>query len=107
MRPAGWHCFTEIWCSDFDEYHKIVEAAVRPRSPQIAAEPLNATPRLFQRRRRRGVGNAESRAEPEGRPLHHRDAFGLGPAFRISYATATSALEEAGRRIQRFCGNLR
>ena len=26
--------------------------------------------------------------------------------FRISYATATSALEEACTRIQRFCGNL-
>ena len=34
-------------------------------------------------------------------------AFGLGPAFRISYATATPMLEEACRRIQRFCGNLR
>jgi aspartate aminotransferase len=34
-------------------------------------------------------------------------AFGLGPAFRISYATSTEALEEACRRIQRFCGNLR
>lgn len=34
-------------------------------------------------------------------------AFGLGPAFRISYATATPLLEEACRRIQRFCGNLK
>jgi aspartate aminotransferase len=34
-------------------------------------------------------------------------AFGLGPAFRISYATSTWALEEACGRIQRFCGNLR
>jgi aspartate aminotransferase len=34
-------------------------------------------------------------------------AFGLGPAFRISYATKTSDLEEACKRIQRFCGNLR
>jgi Aspartate/tyrosine/aromatic aminotransferase len=33
--------------------------------------------------------------------------FGFGPAFRISYATATSALEEACARIQRFCGNLK
>ncbi len=35
------------------------------------------------------------------------EAFGLGPAFRISYATATDKLEEACRRIQRFCGNLK
>ena len=34
-------------------------------------------------------------------------AFGLGPAFRISYATRTEDLEEACRRIQRFCGNLK
>jgi aspartate/methionine/tyrosine aminotransferase len=34
-------------------------------------------------------------------------AFGLGPAFRISYAVATPVLEEACRRIQRFCGNLK
>jgi aspartate aminotransferase len=34
-------------------------------------------------------------------------AFGLEPAFRISYATSTEKLEEACRRIQRFCGNLK
>ncbi len=33
-------------------------------------------------------------------------AFGLGPAFRVSYATSNAALEEACTRIQRFCGNL-
>jgi aspartate aminotransferase len=34
-------------------------------------------------------------------------AFGLGPNFRISYATSDEALEEACMRIQRFCGNLK
>ena len=34
-------------------------------------------------------------------------AFGLSPAFRISYATSNDKLEEACRRIQRFCGNLK
>jgi aspartate aminotransferase len=34
-------------------------------------------------------------------------AFGLSPAFRISYATSTDKLEEACRRIQRFCGTLK
>lgn len=34
-------------------------------------------------------------------------AFGLSPAFRISYATSTELLEEACRRIQRFCGGLK
>ena len=34
-------------------------------------------------------------------------AFGLSPAFRISYATSTEALEEACARIQRFCAGLK
>jgi aspartate aminotransferase len=33
-------------------------------------------------------------------------AFGLSPAFRISYATADSVLEDACARIQRFCASL-
>ena len=45
--------------------------------------------------------------EAEGVAVVQGTPFGLGPAFRISYATATSALEEACTRIQRFCGNLR
>ena len=44
--------------------------------------------------------------EAEGVAVVHGSAFGLGPAFRISYATATSDLEEACRRIQKFCGSL-
>ena len=42
----------------------------------------------------------------EGVAVVHGSAFGLGPHFRISYATATSDLEEACTRIQRFCGGL-
>jgi aspartate aminotransferase len=45
--------------------------------------------------------------ESEGVAVVQGSAFGLGPAFRISYATKTSDLEEACKRIQRFCGNLR
>jgi aspartate aminotransferase len=44
--------------------------------------------------------------DAEGVAVVQGTAFGLGPAFRISYATKTEDLEEAGRRIQRFCGNL-
>ncbi|AQX27620.1 MULTISPECIES: pyridoxal phosphate-dependent aminotransferase [unclassified Bartonella] len=36
----------------------------------------------------------------------HGSAFGLGPAFRISYATSDEILEEACFRIQRFCNSL-
>jgi aspartate aminotransferase len=45
--------------------------------------------------------------EAEGVAVVQGTAFGLGPAFRISYATKQDDLEEACRRIQRFCGNLK
>jgi aspartate aminotransferase len=45
--------------------------------------------------------------ETEGVAAVHGSAFGLGPNLRISYATSNDVLEEAGRRIQRFCGSLR
>lgn len=34
------------------------------------------------------------------------EAFGLSPAFRISYATSNEVLEKAMRRIQSFCASL-
>ncbi len=43
----------------------------------------------------------------EGVAVVHGSAFGLGPNFRISYATSEELLEEACSRIQRFCGELR
>lgn len=43
----------------------------------------------------------------EGVAAVHGAAFGTSPYFRISYATATSILEDACTRIQRFCGNLK
>jgi aspartate aminotransferase len=50
---------------------------------------------------------ANSLLETEGVAVVHGAAFGLSPFFRISYATSNAALEDACRRIQRFCGNLR
>jgi aspartate aminotransferase len=44
--------------------------------------------------------------EAEGVAVVQGTPFGVGPAFRISYATKTEDLEEACRRIQRFCGSL-
>ena len=44
--------------------------------------------------------------EEEGVAVVQGSAFGLGPNFRVSYATATSDLEEACQRIQRFCASL-
>jgi aspartate aminotransferase len=56
------------------------------------------------------IGNDEDFAtallEEEGVAVVHGAAFGLSPFFRISYATGIEALEEACRRIQRFCANL-
>jgi aspartate aminotransferase len=45
--------------------------------------------------------------EAEGVAAVHGSAFGLGPNFRISYATSSAVLEDACNRIQRFCGALR
>jgi aspartate aminotransferase len=44
--------------------------------------------------------------EAEGVAVVHGSAFGLGPNFRISYATSIDVLEEACARIQRFCNTL-
>ena len=45
--------------------------------------------------------------DAEGVAVVHGAAFGLSPFFRVSYAAADTVLEEACRRIQRFCAGLR
>jgi len=45
--------------------------------------------------------------EAESVAVVHGSAFGLGPNFRISYATSEELLEEACGRIQRFAASLR
>ena len=45
--------------------------------------------------------------DAEGVAVVHGAAFGTSPAFRASYATSNELLEEACKRIQRFCGNLK
>ncbi len=45
--------------------------------------------------------------EAEAVAVVHGTAFGLGPAFRISYATSNAQLEDACARVQRFCASLR
>jgi aspartate aminotransferase len=44
--------------------------------------------------------------QAEGVAVVHGSAFGLGPNFRISYATSEALLEEACIRIQRFTAGL-
>ncbi len=45
--------------------------------------------------------------DEEGVAVVQGEAFGLSPFFRISYAASNEQLEEACRRIQRFCAGLR
>ena len=56
------------------------------------------------------IGNDEDFAtallQEEGVAVVHGAAFGLSPFFRVSYATGIAALEEACRRIQRFCADV-
>ncbi len=49
---------------------------------------------------------AEDLLEQEKVAVVHGAAFGLSPAFRVSYATSTQALEEALTRIKRYCAAL-
>jgi aspartate aminotransferase len=43
----------------------------------------------------------------EGIAVVHGTAFGLGPAFRVSYAASTEDLTRAGEAIQRFAASLK
>ena len=43
----------------------------------------------------------------EGVAAVHGSAFGLGPNFRVSYATSNENLETACNRIQKFCAELK
>jgi aspartate aminotransferase len=45
--------------------------------------------------------------EEEGVAAVQGSAFGLGPNFRVSYATSLEQLESACRKIQRFTAELR
>ncbi|MEM6602990.1 MAG: pyridoxal phosphate-dependent aminotransferase [Pseudomonadota bacterium] len=45
--------------------------------------------------------------EQEGVAVVHGSAFGLGPHFRVSYATSSDILKDSLARIKRFCDGLR
>ena len=50
---------------------------------------------------------AKALLEEKGVAVVFGAAFGLSPAFRVSYATSEAALTEACARIQAFCAALR
>ncbi len=45
--------------------------------------------------------------EEQGVAVVQGSAFGMGPNFRVSYATSNAALEKACGKIQDFCASLR
>jgi aspartate aminotransferase len=45
--------------------------------------------------------------EEQGVAVVQGSAFGMGPNFRVSYATSNAALEKACAGIQSFCASLR
>jgi aspartate aminotransferase len=45
--------------------------------------------------------------EEEGVAVVQGSAFGMGPNFRVSYATSNATLEQACAKIQAFCARLR
>ncbi len=51
-------------------------------------------------------GFAKYLLESVGVAVVFGEAFGLGPYFRISYATSDTALEDACQRIQQACNGL-
>ena len=81
------------------------------RSRRARSTSIRPAPARSARPRRRGKKLATDEdfvtelLEAEGVAVVQGSPFGVGPAFRISYATKTEDLEEACRRIQRFCGN--
>ena len=71
------------------------------------AEAIGKTAPSGKRHRAPTRTSSPSSWRREGVAAVHGSAFGLGPNFRISYATSNALLEEACNRIQRFCGALR
>ena len=92
--------------------------STRPRHLPARRRRAHSTSSLLCRRRSaaprraaRSIGDDEDFATEllgaEGVAVVHGAAFGMSPYFRISYATATAALEDACQRVQRFCAGLR
>jgi aspartate aminotransferase len=81
--------------------------------PQGAFYVYPSIRKLIGKTARRGatIGNdtdfVRELLEKEGVAVVQGAAFGLSPFFRISYAASITVLEEACRRIQRFCATLR
>jgi aspartate aminotransferase len=110
--------FLKDWVSSFQERRDLVVAMLNQAKGLSCPKPEGAfyvypscagtIGRTTKGGKKIGDDDAFATAllEEEGVAVVHGAAFGLSPFFRISYATGINALEEACRRIQRFCGNL-
>jgi aspartate aminotransferase len=113
--PQG---FLQDWVASFQERRDLVVAMLNQAtglscpSPEGAFYVYPSCAGTIGKSTQAGkrIGNDEDFAtallEEEGVAVVHGAAFGLSPFFRISYATGIKALEEACRRIQRFCASL-
>jgi len=107
--------FLKDWVASFQERRDLVVAMLNQAKGLTCPKPEGAfyvypsCAGVIGKTSRGGkiIGNDENFAaallEEEGVAVVHGAAFGLSPFFRISYATGIKALEEACRRIQRFC----
>ncbi|HLC07852.1 MAG TPA: pyridoxal phosphate-dependent aminotransferase [Methyloceanibacter sp.] len=110
--------FLKDWVKSFQERRDLVVSmlnqakGIQCHKPEGAFYVYPACAGVIGKTTREGkkIGNDEDFATAllaeEGVAVVHGAAFGLSPFFRISYATGIEALEEACRRIQRFCANL-
>ena len=110
--------FLKRWVASFQERRDLVVSMLNQAKGLSCPKPEGAfyvypsCAGIIGKTTREGkkIGNDEDFAtallQEEGVAVVHGAAFGLSPFFRISYATGVEALEEACRRIQRFCANL-
>jgi aspartate aminotransferase len=110
--------FLKDWVASFQERRDLVVAMLNQAKGLYCPKPEGAfyvypsCAGCIGKSTRNGkeIGNDEDFATlllaDEGVAVVHGAAFGLSPFFRISYATGIQALEEACRRIQRFCASL-
>ena len=87
--------------------HQVPEAGGRVLRLSVLRRHHRARPRRRGKKLATDEDFVTELLEAEGVAVVQGTPFGVGPAFRISYATKTEDLEEACRRIQRFCGNLK
>ena len=110
--------FLKLWVASFQDRRDLVVSMLNQAKGLSCPKPEGAfyvypsCAGVIGKTSREGklIGNDEDFAtallQEEGVAVVHGAAFGLSPFFRVSYATGIAALEEACRRIQRFCADV-